>query len=116
MNGRGVFTGYASSGGRGGARKLRSLTRMAGAVSTNFALTSYGAAIKALGLEYTKVEEILQSVLMGRPEQMPASCRLKRSSINVEGAEYAQGVRTRGTGDDWFRFRNKWPRANACVV
>ncbi|WP_078120289.1 hypothetical protein [Thiosocius teredinicola] len=88
----GVFTSYASGGGRAGARKPKSFTKKAGIASTNFALASYGAAIKAVGLGYTKAEDILQSILTGRPEQMPIGFRTESPSLDGEGAEYAQGV------------------------
>lgn len=65
------FTNYASTGGRFGNKRLSKGGKLARTI-TNFSIASYGAAIKALAEEHRTLEAIIQSVLTGRPEDLPA--------------------------------------------
>ncbi len=62
----GVFTNYASSGGRAGNKKLPINAKRVINLS-NFILASYGAAIKAVATGNNNVESIIQSILTGHP-------------------------------------------------
>jgi hypothetical protein len=62
----GVFTNYASKGGRVGGQKVNANVGRAINLS-NFVLASYGACIKAVGTGHKKSEHIIQSVLTGHP-------------------------------------------------
>lgn len=62
----GVFTNYASKGGRAGGQKINANVGRAINLS-NFVLASYGACIKAVGTGHKRPEHIIQSVLTGRP-------------------------------------------------
>lgn len=67
----GGFTNYASTGGRFGERRL-SKPAKAGRWATNFAIASYGASIKAVAEGYRSADAIVQAILTGRPERLPA--------------------------------------------
>ncbi len=66
----GAFTNYASTGGRLGKSiggKIKYPVNI-----TNFILASYGAAIKSVATGNKTFESVIQSVLTGRPETLPA--------------------------------------------
>jgi len=67
----GKFTNYASMGGRWGSRRLPFSAKLSGAV-TNWGIASYGAGIKAIAKGYRSIEAVIQSVLTGRPEELPS--------------------------------------------
>lgn len=77
----GTFTNYASTGGRLGNKilaKAGKATRISVKgirMFTNFGFASYGAAIKALAQGHKTLEAIIQSILTGRPEHLPANYR-----------------------------------------
>lgn len=77
----GAFTNYATTGGRLGNKALANAGKAARrtikvtAAFTNFGIASYGAAIKALAQGHKSLEAIIQSVLTGRPEHLPAGYR-----------------------------------------
>lgn len=69
MTGRfagGIFTNYASKGGKLGGQRINKNVGRAINLS-NFVLASYGACIKAVGTGHRKSEHIIQSVLTGNP-------------------------------------------------
>ncbi len=73
----GAFTNYASTGGRLGNRGLSKAGKAGTAIKataafTNFGIASYGAAIKAVGEGHNSLEAIIQSILIGHVEQLPA--------------------------------------------
>lgn len=70
----GTFTNYASTGGRFGNRRLSGNAKRVRTI-TNFGLASYGAAIKAMAKGNKTVESVLQSILTGRPEDLPKGFR-----------------------------------------
>lgn len=62
----GVFTNYASLGGRAGNKKLsKNITRSISL--SNFLLASYGASIRSVAGGHKRIEHVVQSVLTGRP-------------------------------------------------
>jgi len=77
----GAFTNYASTGGRFGNKTLAKAgkaTRISVKgirMFTNLGLASYGAAIKALVQGHKTLEAIIQSILTGHPEHLPANYR-----------------------------------------
>lgn len=67
----GRFTNYASMGGRFGSKRLSKFAKFAGG-ATNSGIASYGASIKALAEGYQTLEAVIQSILTGRPEDLPS--------------------------------------------
>lgn len=68
----GFFTNYASTGGRFGNQRLSGRAKLARGF-TNFGIASYGASVNAVVSGHRKLEEIIQAVVTGRPEKLPAS-------------------------------------------
>lgn len=85
----GVFTGYASAGGRMGSGRTASFTSKAARGATNLVLASYGAAIRSVGLGYTQIDEITHSILTGNMPPLPAEARTMHIPLDAEGAEAA---------------------------
>jgi len=65
----GMFTNYASTGGRFGNSKLSSNAKKVRTI-TNLGIASYGAAIKAIAQGMNTYEAVIQSVLTGHPEHV----------------------------------------------
>ncbi len=80
----GMFTNYASTGGRAG-KAVKSKVKFPVNI-TNFILASYGAAIKAIATGNKSIESVIQSVLTGRVEVIPAS-RLKNTRLDFNKEE-----------------------------
>lgn len=88
----GQFTNYASTGGRFGNTRLSSNAKRVRMV-TNFGIASYGAAIKAVAMGYVRVEALVQAVLTGRPENLPASyLRGAGGAMSAEEAKLMQAL------------------------
>lgn len=68
----GQFTNYASLGGRYGNKKISNKIKNPVKVS-NFIISSYGAAIKAVGEGNDSIEETIQSILTGDAKHLPAN-------------------------------------------
>lgn len=66
----GAFTNYASILGRFGNKRL-SKTKKRVRTITNFGLASYGTSIQAIVKGHKSTSAILQSIITGRPEQIP---------------------------------------------
>ena len=66
----GSFTNYASILGRFGSKRLSKSTKRIRTI-TNFGLASYGAAIHAIITGHRSSSAVIQSILTGRPEQVP---------------------------------------------
>ncbi len=64
------FTNYASTGGRMGRKRL-SKTVIFSVNITNVAISSYGAAIKALTEGNNRLDEVVQSILTGSAANTP---------------------------------------------
>jgi len=75
----GVFTNYASTGGRFGNKRLSQNAKRVRTV-TNLALASYGAAIKAIVNGHKSTNQILQSILTGRADQLPNNYTIELDS------------------------------------
>ncbi len=65
----GIFTNYASTGGRFGNKRLPSNAKKVRTI-TNLGIASYGAAIKAIAQGMNTYQAVIQSILTGRPEQI----------------------------------------------
>lgn len=78
----GVFTNFASTGGIAGSRVLK---RIKGAKFTrgalNFIIASYGAGIKAIIEGERTIAPIIQSIITGRTEQLPANYEKYKSMV-----------------------------------
>lgn len=70
----GVFTNYASTGGRFGTRRLSPSGKTTRRVA-NSSIAAYGASIMAIAKSYRSAETVVQSILTGRPEQLPGDYR-----------------------------------------
>ncbi len=70
----GAYTNFASTGGRFGNKRLSKTGKVIRGF-TNFGIASYGAAIKAMVKGHRTIEAVIQSVLTGRPEQLPEGYR-----------------------------------------
>jgi hypothetical protein len=79
----GVFTNYASTGGRLG-RKLKGTVKHPVSL-LNFIIASYGAAIKAMASGNKSIDSVIQSVLTGRPETLPLEL-----ISSVRGSSYTE--------------------------
>lgn len=79
----GQFTNYASTGGRMGERRLGHLGKGV-RLLTNLTIASYGAAIKAVVTGHRKVEAIIQSVLTGRPQDLPSGFGNAKITVTAE--------------------------------
>lgn len=66
----GLFTNYASTGGRAGMRLPLSV-KWASKIS-NFTMASFGAAIQGIAAGLTTLDSLLNAVLTGRAERLPA--------------------------------------------
>ena len=87
----GVFTNYASTGGRMGNKILPSSLKVVRTV-TNLGLASYGAAIQAIVKGQHKLEAIIQSILTGRPELLPKMIKELRDLHLTEEEEKYQAM------------------------
>lgn len=65
------FTNYASTAGRFGNTRLPTNTKRIRTIS-NFGISSYGAAIKAIAMGHRRISAVLQAILTGRAENIPA--------------------------------------------
>lgn len=66
----GVFTNYASTGGRFGNRRISPTAKRLRA-TTNLVIASYGAAIKAIAKGMKTPSAIAQAIMTGEPENVP---------------------------------------------
>lgn len=88
----GVFTNYASTGGRFGNKRLPQSAKHIRTV-TNLGLASYGAAIQAVVKDQKTIEALIQSILTGRPEQLPANLsNLGDVSLSEEEKQYQLAI------------------------
>jgi len=71
------FTNYASTGGRMGRKRISKGTIYSVNI-TNVAISSYGAAIKALVEGKTGLEEVVQSILTGSADNLPKNYNSKK--------------------------------------
>lgn len=65
------FTNYASTAGRFGNSRLPTNAKRIRTYS-NFGISSYGAAIKAVAMGHRRISAVLQAILTGRAENIPA--------------------------------------------
>jgi len=90
----GAFTNYASTGGRFGNKRLPQSMKHVRTV-TNLGLASYGAAIKAVVKGQRSIEAVIQSILTGRPEQLPGNLQdLNGMPLTEEEEKYQQALET----------------------
>ncbi|MFC4258868.1 hypothetical protein ACFOZ5_07470 [Marinobacter lacisalsi] len=66
----GLFTNYASTGGRIGAGRLNRKVKVPVAI-TNFVIASFGGAIKAIAENHDSADQILLSILTGEAGPLP---------------------------------------------
>lgn len=90
----GIFTNYASTGGKLGAKKLHKNTTRTINLS-NFVIATYGAAIKSVAGGHKNIEHVMQSVLTGRlngPVPYPKVDNYKLSKKGLDIYEKAEGA------------------------
>lgn len=88
----GAFTNYASTGGRMGNKALPTSAKAVRTV-TNLGLASYGAAIQAVVKGHNNLEAVIQSILTGRPEQLPANIKTMNDiPLTKEEERYQEAI------------------------
>lgn len=79
----GMFTNYASTGGRGGAAVTSHSLKWASRI-TNLTIASFGAAIGAIAANQKTEEDILNAIITGRPDPLPARYKTLAQQAPVE--------------------------------
>lgn len=88
----GIFTNYASTGGRLGNKRLSSNAKRVRAI-INLGIASYGAAIKAIVQGMHTYQAVIQSILTGRPEQISIDIQVSgQSSLSSEEADLLDSI------------------------
>ncbi|WP_417578973.1 hypothetical protein [Nitrincola sp.] len=89
----GVFTNYASTGGRFGNTRLSPGGTRARSI-TNFTIASYGAAIKAIAEGKRTYQAVIQSILTGKPEEIQLNISANGSNLSSEESELLSNLAT----------------------
>lgn len=81
----GLFTNYASMGGRRGTTSGAHSLRWAGRV-TNFTIASFGAAIGVIGAGRKTTEDVLNAIITGKADALPIGYKAlaEHSSVGVQ--------------------------------
>lgn len=88
----GQFTNYASTAGRFGNLRLSANAKRVRMV-TNFGIASYGAAIKAVAMGHRQPGALVQAVLTGRAENLPANyLQGSKEPLGSKETELLQGL------------------------
>jgi len=86
----GMFTNYASMGGRFGRGLSRGM-KWSGRL-TNFTIASFGAAIQAIAKDFKSTDAILNSIITGKPERLPY--QYKNLITDKSMSNYEMGLRS----------------------
>lgn len=89
----GVFTNYASTGGRFGNARLSPTAKRVRAV-TNLSIASYGAAIKAIAEGMRTYQAVVQAILTGKPEEIKLNKSMNGAGLSSEESEVLEKLAT----------------------
>lgn len=87
----GLFTNYASMGGRRGAAATGHGLKWAGRI-TNFTIASFGAAIGALAVGRKTPEDVLNAIITGKTEALPAQYQVLAQQAPAEATDELEHI------------------------
>lgn len=82
----GLFTNYASMGGRHGSSATGHGLKWAGRI-TNLTIASFGAAIGAIAANRETAEDILNAIITGKTEALPARYEALAERVSAEATD-----------------------------